>query len=178
MTILMWICLFVFGAFISRCCGASWSKFPIRIEPLVFGFVYFLLPCSHLLAFLSVLGAWAGKASGHGQYFNLSAPRSQCPPENDEWYDFMLIPFFGKDTGNKNRYWRNFAGMAISGLFPALFASLAMFYSQGIISGLVILFSGLAKAPIYALCEKTKYQTELAEYITGGILWASVGAIL
>lgn len=174
-SILIVLCFAATGAVISRMCGGGKPKLPYGLDQFVYALPYAIFPVHFLLAVLSYAGGVLGKRTGHGQYFHLSAPRSACPPENDERFDFIVRFFFGPDIdGRKNRYWRNFFGMTLSGLWPVLVATIALVLSGYVLAALIVLIGGLLKAPAYAVSQKFGYGTEIGEYVTGAFGWGSV----
>lgn len=164
-----------FGAVASRACGGGEFQLGRGLEQWVYALAYAVFPMHFALIAASYLGAVAGKRTGIGQYFHLYAPRSDCPPENYESFDFIVRFFFGPDVdGGKNRYWRNFFGMTLSGLWPVLVATGALVLSCHVLAALIVLVGGLLKAPAYAIPQKFGYGTEVGEYITGALGWGSV----
>lgn len=166
------------GAFVSRMCGGGKPRLPWGLDQFVYGLPY-LLCGSGFWCLLSYAGAVIGKRLGHGQYFWLKALRGN--PDNDESFDFIVAWLFGPDVDGPRRYWRNFFGMFLSGIFVPLISCVVLL-TQGHVLAAAIIFAGGAMKPIcYAVCQADiKFLparlrgTEGGEYTTGFFGWGSV----
>lgn len=99
--------------------------------------------------------ATLGVLTGHGQYF-LDRQLKDIKPET---LDFLLVPFFGKDPrtensvygymtyGDSKLYWRNVAGLSVTGAAITLPAGIAL-------ADPFIALSGAVKVPCYMLGQK------------------------
>lgn len=168
------------GAFVSRMCGGGKPKLPWGLDQFVYGLPY-LLCGDGLLRLVAYAGAVIGKRLGHGQYFWLAVLRGD--PAGDERFDFIVRLFFGPDVDGPKRYWRNFFGMFLSGIFVPL-ASCIILIAQGHVLAAAILFAGGAMKPVcYAVAQHfypyvegdTKaLGTVYGEYGAGFFGWGSV----
>lgn len=171
-SILIILCAAIVGAIVSRMCGGGKPKLPYGLDQWIYAIPYAVFQVHWLWAVLSYGGAVLGKRTGHGQYFSLAAPRGN--PENDEKFDFIVRLFFGHDEDGPRRYWRNFFGMTLSGLWPVLIATLGLAFAGHALAAFIVLAGGVLKAPAYAVPQKFGYGTEVGEYITGALGWGSV----
>lgn len=154
----------------------------------------------------SLLGIF-GISTGHGQYF-MARMLKQIKPER---VDFILTWFFGKDyrttlpedfyaTPSEYRrymltyydglYWRNVAGMFLTGLLVGLPASIVAYIHGDILIGSLFLLTGPIKSVSYMLgwhfkdlfkLKHLEKDTEKAEFLNGflrtllcGVIWMTM----
>lgn len=119
--------------------------------------------------------------TGHASYIDLGrvkpgAPNSPADGQIDEWYGHWL-PF------EPASHEHDFLGLCVNGMLITGSAALAVIYSGNTKVGLLILFSGLLKAPSYLIAwliqERFKIRdgVMVGEIICGAALWGSLAAI-
>lgn len=188
--------------------GGAPPKIPNIVERFLCLFPFIFVACTFYgwwgtFASLGLLGI----VTGHGQYF-LYRLLKPCNPER---VDFLLVPFFGKDyrtTLDKNTpitkeqsdyyyknkyekmYWRNVAGMFLTGLLVGFPASIVSYAHGDIIIGSLFLLTGPIKSISYMIGWELrnvlhiKYldeDTAKAEFINGflrtllcGVIWMTM----
>ncbi len=89
------------GALLGRIDGGGLIKCPNLLEKSLISayLVFACLPFADWFALLAFAG-FAGIATGHGLYF-LSMRGEAASPE---FFDFLLVPFFGKDPRTKSEF--------------------------------------------------------------------------
>lgn len=161
----------VVGAVVSRMCGGGKPVVPYGLDQFIYGLPY-LLTGSGLWRLLSYAGAVLGKRLGHGQYMGLTNEHGD--PAGDEGYDFIVSWFFGPETTQPARYWRNLFGMFLSGLWVVLVATIELIVFGHYLEAAIVFLGGALKAPAYMISTKLGYGTEGGEYLTGFFGWSSV----
>jgi len=171
-------------AFFSRMDGGGEPKTPEVVERLLcispFLLLGFLL---HPIALLPALFSYAGRATGHGQYFP-DVEGKTIPKENTEFIDPLVSLFFGKDPrvshhhpisqsaiktyGLQKLKLRCFFGMCLTGLMVSLPLSMtALVLEQPLIAALLFL-SGIGKGVAYQISHTFfNSPTLFAEYLNG-----------
>jgi hypothetical protein len=161
-------------------CGGGKPKLPLGLDQFVYALPYVLFGSGWLSPAIAYAGGVYGKRTGHGQYHGVYAPRQ--PPENDEWFDFIVRFFYGPDTG-----WdaaRSTFGLILSGLLPVLAAALVALFVGHIAAAVILSISGALKGPVYVLSHYLKNKhgfkyggTMGGEYGTGFAAWGAVAII-
>lgn len=159
----------ILGALCARLDGSD-IKVPNSIK-LTMCMVFFIIACvpsAGFFAALAMLGA-IGIATGHGQYF----PTLNKAPVEPEKFDFIVQRFFGPDPRNYDNpysesglYKRCAFGMFVTGSIVGIPAGLLCILT-GNLYGVVLLFTGVAKALGYHLGYKLTGSTEAGEYLNG-----------
>lgn len=170
-SILLFACL---GAVLSRMDGGGIIKLPEWVDKVGVTFPYAIIgymvvpwaavPC---MAF-----AWLGRALGHGGFFDLGSN----PKEPNNGRDLERIePAIYWLHDNISRFWYDFIGLMLSGLMvtiiPAMFLAVWGHYALA----LLMVLSGLAKAPSYAL---GRGNTEIGEYVNGFQQFLHAGVVI
>lgn len=162
MTLFLQLILFpLYGSALYRHRGAKYKYkkyLPRPFNQILFAAPYALLCTppyvdSWWIAPVVLALATLGVLTGHGQYF-LDLLIKKLKPET---LDFILVPFFGKDPrtngspltpyGVKKLYWRNVAGLSVTGAAITLPAGIAL-------ADPFIALSGAVKGPCYMLGQK------------------------
>lgn len=169
----------VASAFFSRMDGGGAPKTLEFIERSLCAIQYFVigaLTTSPLISsILSYAGAYAGRSTGHGQYF----PDLKDKPITPEFLDFIPKLFFGDDprTTGQTNYDRKklakrcFVGMATTGLAVTIIPAIVTLFTLGPLSPVpyLLILSGLLKAVCYQIPYNLNHEnhTEIAEYANG-----------
>lgn len=184
---LKWVFL---GAIFGRIDGGGITKIPEWLERLLVmsAFVIACAPFAGAWSLAALIGT-IGIATGHGQYFSSGTPKAVSPEKVDgvltwlfgkdprtsdefkQWRDDNYInapqPVKDKihlimqDYGRNRLYWRNVAGMFLTGQLVGLPAAiLAVIF--GFWPGLLFLTTGMIKAGSYSI-----RNTEVSEYLNG-----------
>ncbi len=105
---------------------------------------------------------------GHGQYQDLGTWKG---PIKVSSIDFIISRFWGPDFEGRCSYWRDFFGMAVSGLLVTLPAGIITCHP-------LLALSGALKAVGYAISWRVVKGTWLGEVLTGAVLWGAVAFYL
>lgn len=110
--------------------------------------------------------AWLGKATGHGQYFDLGT----SPVDQPEKMDFIVRWIMGPDR--KPSELRDYVGMCVSGMLIALGSVIALGIGGHILFAALVLCGGAFKGAAYEIGKLAAKPTgirynEIGEYLTG-----------
>lgn len=154
----------------------GWPKIPRPIEQALFcsvfiyamwGLPWYAIGAAYVLSVIFTV-------KGHGQYMDLASQ----PERDPEWCDWMIRPL----KAHLAPYWYDVLGLALTGFFITLAPGLALL-AYGHIEGLIILFSGILKAPAYMIGWTKKlpkikiykfelnHETAWGEFLTGVFIW-------
>lgn len=157
-------------AYVSRMCGGAYPKLTHGKDQWYYAIPYFIagllaalssqigiglgfwwfIGISLFLGLLSFGLAFLGKRTGHGQWFDLGWTTKIIKAE---FLDHIVRLFYGKDpnetTIGKGSYWRDFTGLAISGLFINLGIVITLFVTGYPLWAILALVVGLCKALAY-----------------------------
>lgn len=166
-------------AFTSRMDGGGEPRTPEWVEKALCISPYFFLGLmlSPIAAILN-LASWAGRATGHGQYFQDDLMDKVIHPDNVEFVDPLVTRVFGEDPRVTNGPYsdvksliedygftklrnRCLFGMALTGTMVTLIPALTTVAWGHPLIGLMIFISG----PMKAFCYLST--TEKAEYLNG-----------
>jgi hypothetical protein len=163
---------------VSRMAGGAKPKLPLGLDQWIYGIPYGAITwfattfvewrdwIEYTVILLAYLGGVFSKRMGHGDWMNL--PYSIKKLKKREWGDPILSLFFGRDPrhltksnataladiktyGEKKLYYRNLAGLAMSGIFPALIAAIPLTVAGFWIGGLAMIVGGAMKVVSYAV---------------------------
>lgn len=188
-------------AFASRADGGGEPSTPEIVERLVLVLPYSMLGLTmNPIAALLNLAAYAGRATGHGQYFPdvegkiinpknkefvdplvtlffKSDPRVQSLPVDPETYDRLIT-----DYGLKKLHIRCAVGMALTGLLVTIVPAITSAYFGHPLIAIALILSGLFKSAAYLISHHIfDWHTEGGEYLNGfqqGIIIFSSIAIM
>lgn len=139
--------------------GAFWHAAG-SVEPLDAG-----------IALAGFLAALWGLSRGHGEFMDL-AHRYGAGREEEDWRWLpRLLPI-------RDRYWYEFAALAVTGLAATLGPGLALVLLGDWIAGLNLALAGFLKAPAYAIgwrLAKGSRATVIGEWLTGAAMGLGVG---
>lgn len=167
----------ILGGAIYRARGAGLWQLPRPIWQVAFALAYGLAVGAPWWLAISVLVlTTAAVLTGHASYIDLGTVRAgalNAPADgrSDEWYGAWM-PGSG--------YWRDFAGLAISGLLITAPSGIAFAAEGRTWQGIAILFSGVLKAVAYALGRFIPVADKLAvsEPLCGALLWGALSLII
>jgi hypothetical protein len=163
------------GAVVYRIRGGLSPWMPRPVDQLIFALPYAVIAAkehnrSTWWFFGVLIITTIALMPGHGQYMDLGTWNAPVDPER---LDFIVQLFFGDD--NYNNYWRDFFGLAVTGLVVTLPAAISL-YKKPVLAILLFL-SGALKAVAYGLSWYLGFETEGGEYLTGLFLWLSAGYV-
>lgn len=176
------------GAIFYRMRGGA-PKWPQPTEQMLFCVIYLfalLMSTPWPLALAGYALSVAGCCTGHGQYF-LALKVKAIKPER---LDFIVRFFYGRDPRTtvvapendplilvlmkdydlERLYMRCLFGLAVTGLAVTLAPGIILSLHAPV-PGVMLALSGVLKAPAYHISQKLTKSTELAEYLTGAVLW-------
>lgn len=152
-------------AFLSRCCGASWCRFPMEwVFALPFGYLGYLHSGLYIMGALSYSISYFGMQLGHSNFFQMEG----VDITNDKPEDIERItrPVFIRFGGN---------------VYSSLYSWFCMGLKGGVI-GLAAFPYGFALVALWPLAYWLGFRyiktSVFAEYLSGAfaglIVWASV----
>ncbi len=126
-----------------------------------------------LIALAGFLAALWGLSRGHGEFMDLTHRYGSGREEEDWRWLPRLLPI-------RDRYWYEFAALAVTGLAATLGPGLALVL-LGDWTGLLLAASGLLKSVAYAIgwrVAKGSRACEIGEWLTGAFIGLGVGIAL
>lgn len=135
-----------------------------------------------LLSVLTLGGATLSKRMGHGQYMDLGTWTKKIEPQR---IDPLVEAMWGVDRNTlednvKGNYWRDFTGLAITGLVGVLIPSTILLVTGHPLLALLVLLGGALKAVGYFLgwWLWPNKATEVGETLTGAFVGVALGIVL
>lgn len=163
-------------AFLTRTAGGARPDLPWGLDQWFYAIPYGIfsyLICKEIPfvneyvgALLAYTGAFLGKRWGHGDYMAL--PYSPTKGPGTEWGDFIVRLFFGPDPrlsgdeaeantiriqmyGPTKLKYRNYMGLSLSGLFPALITVILLLLGGYIGWAILLAVFSIAKSVAYII---------------------------
>lgn len=173
------------GAKISRMCGGGKPKLPWGLDQWLYAIPHGVL--GFLVApyffWVAYFGAFFGKRTGHGQWFDLgtSDPHNEQTGNEPEKLDFILKWLYGPDDGS---FRRDLMGMTLSGIAISLGSALLLAFTGHLLMAALVLLGGAVKGLCYVVgtdlensgvgFSDVRRYNEWGEVLTGFFDWLAV----
>lgn len=155
-----------------------WKRRPILQMAFALPYAFALMGYSWWVALLVLAVTTVSVITGHASYIDLGGVKTgalnmPADGQSNEWYG-TWIPGSG--------YWRDFAGLVVSGMLITAPCGLALIWAGHWTSGAAIVASGALKAVAYAIGWRMpvdfKYRgIATGEFITGALLFGSLAVL-
>lgn len=151
------------GAIASRLDGGGFFKGPEWLDKFLVTFPYAVIGLLIWwpLSIVCIAGAWAGRALGHGGFYDLgTSPKEPGNGRDKERIEHLIYWLYNRIP----RFWYDFMGLSLSGLTVTLIPAIVVACYGHYLSAFILVVSGLLKAPSYAI---SPGKTEIGEYVNG-----------